>query len=90
MYTRCVSPDNPGLLSYIPVTVQVLDVNDNAPQVAAADEEVIVCESTRAGQVGGGAGLPVLLLRQSSQGFLFIFLHLHENPLFIVLLIFKS
>ncbi|KAM9774994.1 cadherin-18 isoform 1-T3 [Syngnathus typhle] len=43
--------DNPGLLSSIPVTVQVLDVNDNAPQVAAADEEVVVCEGTRAGQV---------------------------------------
>ncbi|XP_054621171.1 cadherin-18 [Dunckerocampus dactyliophorus] len=42
--------DNPGLFSHILVTVQVLDVNDNAPQVAA-DEEVIVCESTRAGQV---------------------------------------
>nr|XP_057916558.1 cadherin-18-like isoform X1 [Doryrhamphus excisus] len=42
--------DNPGLFSHILVTVQVLDVNDNAPQVAA-DEEIIVCESTRAGQV---------------------------------------
>ncbi|XP_061821088.1 cadherin-18 [Nerophis lumbriciformis] len=42
--------DNPGLFSHIPVTVQVLDVNDNAPQVAG-DEDIIVCESTRAGQV---------------------------------------
>lgn len=32
------------------MTVQVLDVNDNPPEVAA-DEEVIVCESSRPGQV---------------------------------------
>ncbi|CAG03479.1 unnamed protein product [Tetraodon nigroviridis] len=42
--------DNPSLLSHVPVTVQVLDVNDNPPEVAA-DEEVIVCESSRPGQV---------------------------------------
>ena len=43
-------PDNPSLLSHVPVTVQVLDVNDNPPEVAT-DEEVIVCESSRPGQV---------------------------------------
>uniref|UniRef100_A0A667XCZ1 Cadherin 18 n=1 Tax=Myripristis murdjan TaxID=586833 RepID=A0A667XCZ1_9TELE len=44
-------PDyNPSLLSHVPVTVQVLDVNDNPPEIAA-DEEVIVCESSRPGQV---------------------------------------
>lgn len=43
-------PDNPSLLSHVPITVQVLDVNDNPPEVAA-DEEVIVCESSRPGQV---------------------------------------
>ncbi|XP_068199862.1 cadherin-18 [Antennarius striatus] len=42
--------DNPGLLSHVPVTVQVLDVNDNPPRVAT-DDEVIVCESSRPGQV---------------------------------------
>ncbi|TKS87396.1 Cadherin-18 Cadherin-14 [Collichthys lucidus] len=42
--------DNPGLLSHVPVTVQVLDVNDNPPEIAT-DEEVIVCESSRPGQV---------------------------------------
>uniref|UniRef100_A0A667XCP8 Cadherin-12 n=1 Tax=Myripristis murdjan TaxID=586833 RepID=A0A667XCP8_9TELE len=42
--------DNPSLLSHVPVTVQVLDVNDNPPEIAA-DEEVIVCESSRPGQV---------------------------------------
>ncbi|KAM9839346.1 cadherin-18 [Aulostomus maculatus] len=42
--------DNPSLLSHIPVTVQVLDVNDNPPEVAT-DEEVIVCESSRPGQL---------------------------------------
>uniref|UniRef100_A0A8C4IAD5 Cadherin-12 n=1 Tax=Dicentrarchus labrax TaxID=13489 RepID=A0A8C4IAD5_DICLA len=38
--------DNPSLLSHVPVTVQVLDVNDNPPEIAT-DEEVIVCESSR-------------------------------------------
>ncbi|XP_070784421.1 cadherin-18 isoform X2 [Enoplosus armatus] len=42
--------DNPSLLSHVPVTVQVLDVNDNPPEIAT-DEEVIVCESSRQGQV---------------------------------------
>ncbi|KAF7644754.1 hypothetical protein LDENG_00216500 [Lucifuga dentata] len=42
--------DNPSLLSHVPVTVQVLDVNDNPPEVAT-NEEVIVCESSRPGQV---------------------------------------
>uniref|UniRef100_A0A8C7ZCE4 Cadherin 18 n=1 Tax=Oryzias sinensis TaxID=183150 RepID=A0A8C7ZCE4_9TELE len=41
---------NPVLFSHVPVTVQVLDTNDNPPEVAA-DEEVIVCESSRPGQV---------------------------------------
>lgn len=50
-FDLCVSPaDNPSLLSHVPVTVQVLDVNDNPPEVAA-DGEVIVCESSRPGQV---------------------------------------
>lgn len=43
--------DNLDLFSHVPVTVQVLDVNDNPPEIAA-DEELIVCESSRAGQVG--------------------------------------
>ncbi|XP_064189816.1 cadherin-18-like isoform X1 [Anguilla rostrata] len=42
--------DNPSLLSHVPVTVQVLDVNDNPPKLAT-ESEVIVCESTRVGQV---------------------------------------
>ncbi|KAM4606308.1 cadherin-18 [Polymixia lowei] len=42
--------DNPSLLSHVPVTVQVLDVNDNPPEIET-DEEVIVCESSRPGQV---------------------------------------
>ena len=46
-----VGLDNPSLLSQVAVTAQVLDVNDNAPEVAT-DEEVIVCESSRPGQVG--------------------------------------
>lgn len=51
-------PDNPSLLSHVPVTVQVLDVNDNPPEVAA-DEEVIVCESSRPGQVSLRINVPL-------------------------------
>ncbi|XP_051530823.1 cadherin-18-like [Myxocyprinus asiaticus] len=42
--------DNPSLQSHVPVTVQVLDVNDNPPKINS-DEELIICESTRPGQV---------------------------------------
>ncbi|XP_030628958.1 cadherin-18 [Chanos chanos] len=42
--------DNPSLVSYVPVTVQVLDVNDNTPYIAA-DNDIIVCESSKSGQV---------------------------------------
>lgn len=42
--------DNPSLVSHVPVMVQVLDVNDNPPEVAT-DSEVIVCESSQPGQV---------------------------------------
>uniref|UniRef100_A0A8C2XEG4 Cadherin-12 n=1 Tax=Cyclopterus lumpus TaxID=8103 RepID=A0A8C2XEG4_CYCLU len=41
---------SPSLLSHVHVTVQVLDVNDNPPEIAT-DGEVIVCESSRPGQV---------------------------------------
>lgn len=43
-------PDNPNLVSYVPVTVQVLDVNDNAPYIAT-DSALVVCEGSKAGQV---------------------------------------
>uniref|UniRef100_A0A8B9KRZ2 Cadherin 18 n=1 Tax=Astyanax mexicanus TaxID=7994 RepID=A0A8B9KRZ2_ASTMX len=42
--------DNPSLLSHVPVTIQVLDINDNPPEINT-EEEIIICESTRAGQV---------------------------------------
>ncbi|XP_067224726.1 cadherin-18 isoform X4 [Chanodichthys erythropterus] len=42
--------DNPSLQSHVPITVQVLDVNDNPPKISTEDE-IIICESTRAGQV---------------------------------------
>ncbi|KAI7809325.1 cadherin-18a [Triplophysa rosa] len=42
--------DNPNLVSFVPVTVQVLDVNDNAPSIAT-DSALIVCEGYKAGQV---------------------------------------
>lgn len=38
-------------MSSVPVTVQVLDVNDNAPHIQI-DSDIIVCDSTKAGQVG--------------------------------------
>ena len=44
-------PDNPRLVSQVPVTIQVLDVNDNAPAIAGDSDDIIVCESSRAGQV---------------------------------------
>lgn len=53
MLSLCVSLpdiDNPGLFSHVPVTVQVLDMNDNPPEIST-DEEVIVCENSRPGQV---------------------------------------
>ncbi|CAG5896095.1 unnamed protein product [Menidia menidia] len=42
--------DNPSLLNHVPVTVQVLDMNDNPPEVAT-DQEVIVCESLKLNEV---------------------------------------
>lgn len=42
--------DNPNLVSYVPVTVQVLDVNDNAPYIGT-DSALVVCEGSKAGQV---------------------------------------
>ncbi|XP_072525461.1 cadherin-18-like isoform X1 [Salminus brasiliensis] len=42
--------DNPKLVSYVPVTVQVLDVNDNTPYIPT-DHDIIVCESSKSGQV---------------------------------------
>ncbi|XP_051523069.1 cadherin-18-like [Myxocyprinus asiaticus] len=42
--------DNPSLQSHVPVTVQVLDVNDNPPKINS-NEELIICESTRPGQI---------------------------------------
>lgn len=58
------APDNPSLLSHVPVTVQVLDVNDNPPEVAT-DGEVIVCESSRPGQVSiqDSSVISVILLK---------------------------
>ncbi|XP_076146365.1 cadherin-18-like isoform X2 [Alosa pseudoharengus] len=45
-----VEIDNPSMVSHVPVTVQVLDMNDNPPEVKT-DEDIIVCENTRPGQV---------------------------------------
>ncbi|XP_060796142.1 cadherin-18 isoform X2 [Neoarius graeffei] len=42
--------DNSGLLSHVPITIQVLDVNDNQPEINTEDE-IIICESIRAGQI---------------------------------------
>ncbi|XP_056439943.1 cadherin-18-like [Gadus chalcogrammus] len=58
--------DNPSLLSQVAVTTQVLDVNDNAPEVAT-DEEVIVCESSRPGQEWGAIVVLFITLRRSKK-----------------------
>ncbi|XP_053496678.1 cadherin-18 isoform X1 [Ictalurus furcatus] len=42
--------DNPSLLSHVPITIQVLDVNDNPPEIITEDE-ILICESIRAGQI---------------------------------------
>ncbi|KAM4687970.1 cadherin-18 isoform 1-T2 [Discoglossus pictus] len=41
--------DNPALMSHTIVGIRVLDVNDNPPYIA--DEDIVVCENSRAGQV---------------------------------------
>ncbi|XP_073346962.1 cadherin-18-like [Pagrus major] len=43
--------DNPRLVSHVPVTIQVLDVNDNIPTISGGNNAIIVCESTKTGQV---------------------------------------
>ncbi|XP_069581684.1 cadherin-18-like [Brachyistius frenatus] len=43
--------DNPRMLSHVPITIQVLDVNDNIPTISGGNNAVIVCESTKSGQV---------------------------------------
>uniref|UniRef100_W5KWX2 Cadherin 18 n=1 Tax=Astyanax mexicanus TaxID=7994 RepID=W5KWX2_ASTMX len=48
--TVMATEENPSLLSHVPVTIQVLDINDNPPEINT-EEEIIICESTRAGQV---------------------------------------
>uniref|UniRef100_A0A3B5AG09 Cadherin-18-like n=1 Tax=Stegastes partitus TaxID=144197 RepID=A0A3B5AG09_9TELE len=42
--------DNPRMVSHVPVTIQVLDVNDNIPSISGGNT-VTVCESTKNGQV---------------------------------------
>ncbi|XP_034744400.1 cadherin-18-like [Etheostoma cragini] len=43
--------DNPRMVSHVPVTIQVLDVNDNIPAISGGNSAVIVCEGTKNGQV---------------------------------------
>ncbi|XP_009863127.1 PREDICTED: cadherin-18-like, partial [Apaloderma vittatum] len=42
--------DNPGLVSYVPVGVRILDVNDNPPELAR-EYDVVVCENAKPSQV---------------------------------------
>ncbi|XP_068424980.1 cadherin-18-like isoform X2 [Clinocottus analis] len=42
--------DNPRMVSHVPVTIQVLDVNDNIPAISGSNRAVIVCDSTTNGQ----------------------------------------
>ncbi|KAJ0012089.1 hypothetical protein NQD34_013064 [Periophthalmus magnuspinnatus] len=43
--------DNPRMISYVQVTIQVLDVNDNIPSVAGGNSAIIACDNTKIGQV---------------------------------------
>ncbi|XP_040910825.1 cadherin-18-like [Toxotes jaculatrix] len=43
--------DNPRMVSHVPVTIQVLDVNDNTPSISGGNNAVVVCTSTKNGQV---------------------------------------
>ncbi|KAK5859423.1 hypothetical protein PBY51_020978 [Eleginops maclovinus] len=43
--------DNPGMVNHVPVTIQVLDVNDNIPAISGGNSAVIVCEGTKYGQL---------------------------------------
>ncbi|XP_026170172.1 cadherin-18-like isoform X2 [Mastacembelus armatus] len=43
--------DNPRMVSHVPVTVQILDINDNVPSISGGNTAVIVCEGTKNGQV---------------------------------------
>lgn len=38
-------------MRHVPVTIQVLDVNDNPPEISTEDK-ILICESIKAGQVG--------------------------------------
>ncbi|KAM9323061.1 cadherin-18-like [Pholidichthys leucotaenia] len=43
--------DNPRMVSHVPVTVQVLDVNDNIPTISGSTSAIVVCDSIKNGQV---------------------------------------
>ncbi|XP_042353451.1 cadherin-18-like [Plectropomus leopardus] len=43
--------DNPRMVSHVPVTIQVLDINDNIPAISGSSSALIVCEGTKNGQV---------------------------------------
>ncbi|XP_042284013.1 cadherin-18-like isoform X1 [Thunnus maccoyii] len=43
--------DNPRMVSHVPVTIQVLDINDNIPSISGGNNAIIVCDSTKTGQV---------------------------------------
>uniref|UniRef100_A0A673CIZ3 Cadherin 18 n=1 Tax=Sphaeramia orbicularis TaxID=375764 RepID=A0A673CIZ3_9TELE len=43
--------DNPRMMTHVPITIQVLDVNDNIPSISGGNNAVIACESTKIGQV---------------------------------------
>uniref|UniRef100_A0A672FSQ3 Cadherin 18 n=1 Tax=Salarias fasciatus TaxID=181472 RepID=A0A672FSQ3_SALFA len=43
--------DNPRMVAHVPVTVQVLDVNDNVPSISGSNSAIVVCDGTKYGQV---------------------------------------
>ncbi|XP_028283377.1 cadherin-18-like [Parambassis ranga] len=43
--------DNPRMVSHVPITIQVLDVNDNIPSISGGNNAITVCDSIKTGQV---------------------------------------
>lgn len=61
----CVLPvDNPSQVGSVPVTIKVLDVNDNAPEFPRF-YEAFVCENAKAGQVSSLSTVVNLPIRRN-------------------------
>lgn len=50
LFLFIVSVDNHSMVSYSPVSIRILDVNDNPPELATP-YEASICEDAKPGQV---------------------------------------